>query len=368
MLPNKSDLFLGIMSGTSLDGIDIAACRFWEENKTWKFEIVDASTYEYSAAEAGVLKSAFHLSGVDLISLHHQFGSLIGKKAKLFCDTYQLKPSYIASHGHTIFHQPNNKFDFFNTQHAKLELNGFTFQLGHGANIAAAAGIKTICDFRTSDLAYGGQGAPLVPIGDELLFSEYNYCLNLGGITNISFNKNGRRKAFDIGICNMALNELAQQANLKFDRDGLLARSGNIEKSLLKQLVDAGSKKHINHQSLGYEWYTAHLLPIINAFESAIENKLCTLCEFIAMQIKLVTTSKNNILVTGGGAKNIFLMECIQQHTKCKIIHPSEQIIEFKEALIFAFLGLLRINQQANCLHLVTGASKDAIGGCVYLP
>lgn len=368
MHQKNSNIFLGIMSGTSLDGIDIAACRFWEENKTWRFEIIDASTYEYSSAEAAILKNAVDLSGANLISLHHQYGTLIGKKAKLFCDKSQLKPDYIASHGHTIFHQPNNNFNFFNTQHATLGLNGFTFQLGHGANIAAAAGIKTICDFRTSDVAYGGQGAPLVPIGDELLFSEYNYCLNLGGISNISFNQNGKRTAFDIGICNMALNELAQQASLKFDRDGLLARSGNIEKSLLKQLLAAASKNHINHQSLGYEWYTAHLLPIINAFKCAIENKLCTLCEFIAMQIKPVTSSKSNILVTGGGAKNIFLMECIKQHTQCQIIYPTEQIIEFKEALIFAFLGLLRVNQQANSLHLVTGASKDAIGGCVYLP
>jgi anhydro-N-acetylmuramic acid kinase len=368
MHQKNSNIFLGIMSGTSLDGVDMAACRFWEENKTWRFEIVEASTHEYSAAEVKVLKNAIHLSGVDLISLHHQYGSLIGKKAKLFCDKSQLKPNYIASHGHTIFHQPNNNINFFNAQHAIAEVNGFTFQLGHGANIAAASGIKTICDFRTSDVAYGGQGAPLVPIGDELLFSEYNYCLNLGGISNISFNQNGRRTAFDIGICNMALNELAEQANFKFDRDGLLARSGIIDESMLKQLVEAATKNHLNHQSLGYEWYAAHILPIMAAFECKIENKLRTLCEFIAMQITLVTSSKSNILVTGGGAKNIFLMECIKQHTQCQIIYPTEQIIEFKEALIFAFLGLLRVNQQANSLHLVTGASKDAIGGCVYLP
>ncbi len=368
MYSQNSDLFLGIMSGTSLDGIDMAACRFWEENKIWKFEIIDATTYEYSKEEEEVLKNAFHLSGVDLISLHHQYGSLIGKKAKLFCDKSQLKPNYIASHGHTIFHQPNNNFNHFNVQNPNSEVNGFTFQLGHGANIAAASGISTICDFRTSDVAYGGQGAPLVPIGDELLFSEYNYCLNLGGISNISFNQNGQRTAFDIGICNIALNELAQQANLKFDKDGLLAKSGIIEESLLKQLVEAATKNHINHQSLGYEWYTAQIIPIITTFQCTIENKLRTFCEFIAWQIALVTKANNNILVTGGGAKNLFLMQCIQQQTQCQIIYPSEQIIEFKEALIFAFLGLLRINEQANSLHQVTGASKDAIGGCVYMP
>jgi anhydro-N-acetylmuramic acid kinase len=366
MLASNNSLVLGMMSGTSLDGIDIAACKFWEENNQWKFEIIKAATFEYSLSEIAILKNAFNLSGTNLISLHHQYGSLLGKKAKYFCDEHQLKPNFIASHGHTIFHQPNNKLNFFSLDEENETANGFTFQLGHGANIAAQSGINTVCDFRTSDVAFGGQGAPLVPIGDELLFSEYNYCLNLGGVSNISFNKNGTRNAFDIGICNMALNELAQQAHLNFDKDGILAQAGTIENNLLEQLK-AAALNHLNQHSLGYEWYAEQIKPILNSYHCSIENKLRTYCEFIAKQIAAFISKNNSVLVTGGGAKNKFLMACIQEQTHGQIIIPKEQLIDFKEALIFAFLGLLRINHQSNSLSNVTGATKNSIGGCVYL-
>jgi anhydro-N-acetylmuramic acid kinase len=367
MLASNNSLVLGMMSGTSLDGLDIAACKFWEENNQWKFEIIKATTFEYSPNEIAILKNAFSLSGSNLISLHHQYGSLLGKKAKYFCDKHQLKPNFIASHGHTVFHQPNNKFDAFNPSIENSTTNGFTFQLGHGANIAAVSGLNTVCDFRTSDVAYGGQGAPLVPIGDELLFSQYNYCLNLGGISNISFNKDGKRKAFDIGICNMALNELAQQAHLNFDKDGLIAQSGKIEDVLLEQLLEAAAINHLNQHSLGYEWYANQIKPILDTYNCALENKLRTYCEFIAIQIGAAISINNTVLITGGGAKNNFLINCIQQNTNCKIIIPDEQLIDFKEALIFAFLGLLRINHQANSLSEVTSAKKNSIGACIYL-
>jgi anhydro-N-acetylmuramic acid kinase len=368
MLSSKNSLILGVMSGTSLDGIDIAACNFKRENNQWKFDIIDAITYNYTNNEIEILKNAFYLSGVDLVSLHHQYGTLLGKKIKLFCNTYGLNPSYIASHGHTIFHQPNHKHDFFNSESDTLINNGFTFQLGHGANIAAVTGIKTICDFRTSDVAYGGQGAPLVPIGDELLFGEYDYCLNLGGISNISFKDKGKIKAFDIGVCNIALNDLAQSYNLKFDKDGLIAQSGKIEERLLLLLKSTAENNHLQKHSLGFEWYIQFIKPILDLYECNVPNKLRTLCEFIAFQISAETQANKSIFITGGGAKNRFLISCIQQQSKSKLIIPNEQIIDFKEALIFAFLGLLRVNEEANCLSKVTGASKNAIGGSIYLP
>ena len=387
------------MSGTSLDGLDIAACRFWEDNNQWKFEIIKAQTFEYTSIEKDALKMAFHLTGMDLIKLHHHYGSLIGEKVNLFCQNHNIKPDYIASHGHTIFHQPNNKTNFFSpsqdlnaftrqaqflsesqltpqrNQHnnlqfsiQNLQLNGFTFQLGHGANIAAKSGIKTICDFRTSDVAYGGQGAPLVPIGDELLFAAFDYCLNLGGISNISFNEDGVRKAFDIGICNMALNELAQQLNLEYDKDGLVAQSGSIDNILLTQLQNSAKENQQKHQSLGYEWYLSFIKPIINQSNISTANKMRTFCEFIACQISEAITSNNKILATGGGAKNKFLMQCLQAKTNGEIIIPNNELIDFKEALIFAFLGMLRVNEQPNSLSNVTGALKDVSGGCIYLP
>lgn len=341
------------MSGTSLDGLDIAACKFWKENEAWKYEINYAETIPYAESEIKSLKHAFYLNGADLIALHHHYGDLIGLKVKQFCELHAIRPDYIASHGHTIFHQPHK---------------GFTFQLGHGANIAARAGIITICDFRTSDVAYGGQGAPLVPVGDELLFAEYDYCLNLGGISNISFREQGKRKAFDIGICNMALNELAKEENLAFDKDGLLARSGIVEIDLLDQCIEATKKNHLNQHSLGYEWFDSVIRPILNDYNSATANKLRTYCEFIALQISSHILDNKTVLLTGGGAKNKFLVECIQQKCNSKIIIPNNQLIDFKEALIFAFLGMLRINNQANALCDVTGALNDSKGGCIYLP
>lgn len=340
------------MSGTSLDGLDLAACKFWKENEMWKFDIVHAQTIEYTAAEIDLLKNAYYLSGADLIALHHQYGSLLGERVKEFCKEYKLKPDYIASHGHTIFHQPQS---------------GFTFQLGHGSNIAAKSGINTICDFRTTDVAYGGQGAPLVPIGDQILFAEYDYCLNLGGISNVSFQENGHRKAFDIGICNMALNELAQYCDLKYDKDGLLAQSGNIEMGLLRDLNESAGLYHINQHSLGFEWYVTHLKPLLSACQCSTPDKLSTFCEFIALQISSHIRKNKNVLVTGGGAKNKFLMERIQANSQSKFVIPDVQLVDYKEALIFAFLGLLRVHKQVNGLKDVTGALKDTSGACIYL-
>lgn len=350
---NKTPVIIGLMSGTSLDGLDIVACQFWQKKEYWEFNLLHAETYAYLPHEIDLLKSAFHSSGMKIIELHHQYGKLLGEKVKHFCEKYQLKPKYVASHGHTIFHQPQN---------------GFTFQLGHGANIAAKSGITTICDFRTSDVAYGGQGAPLVPIGDELLFAAFDYCLNLGGISNISFNEDGVRKAFDIGICNMALNELAQQLNLEYDKDGLIAQSGSIDNILLTQLQNSAKENQQKHQSLGYEWYLSFIKPIINQRNISTANKMRTFCEFIACQISEAITSNNKILATGGGAKNKFLMQCLQAKTNGEIIIPNNELIDFKEALIFAFLGMLRVNELPNSLSNVTGALKDVSGGCIYLP
>lgn len=346
-------LIVGIMSGTSLDGVDLAACSFWKENEQWKYEIVNAITIPYTQQEKNELIDAFNLAGAALIQLHHSYGNQLGEKIKHFCDKHNLSPAYIASHGHTLFHQPQK---------------GFTFQLGHGANIAARSGIKTICDFRTTDVAYGGQGAPLVPIGDELLFSEYHYCLNLGGISNISFHENGLRKAFDIGICNMALNQLAQLVNLEYDKDGLVAASGSLEIKLLNQLVEVTQAHKLQKLSLGYEWYAGFIKPLLDLYECSPANKLNTFTTYVAMQIAKEVKPGSKVMVTGGGAKNTYLMQQVQKHASAQFILPSTQLIDFKEALLFAFLGLLRLNELPNSLSTVTGAIKNGSGGCIYLP
>ncbi|MCC6253049.1 MAG: anhydro-N-acetylmuramic acid kinase [Bacteroidia bacterium] len=348
----NSGVILGVMSGTSLDGVDIAACTFNNEQNKWHYEIIEAETFAYTLTEKNFLKNAYHANGVELIAMHHQFGNLLAEKVLAFCKHYKINAKYIASHGHTIFHQPQK---------------GYTFQLGHGANIAAQSGINTICDFRTSDVAYKGQGAPLVPIGDKLLFNQYDYCLNLGGISNISFNDDDIRKAFDIGICNMALNELAQYMGLDYDHEGHLAQSGMNEEKLLASLKAATKNQFGYYKSLGYEWYEKNIRLLVMDYPASIQNKLRTVCEFIAYQINSVVEKDSTVLVSGGGAKNNFLMECIRKPGKANFIVPDKRLIDFKEAVIFAFLGWLRINQIPNALSSVTGAVKDSCGGCIYL-
>ncbi len=343
---------LGVMSGTSLDGIDIAACQFWEDNDQLHYRILAAHTYAYQQQEKERLKRAFHLPASELLAEHSRFGDFIGEKVLLFCKEQAIQANYIASHGHTLFHQPEQ---------------GFTFQLGHAAHIAARSGIPTIADFRSTDVAYGGQGAPLVPIGDELLFSNYAYCLNLGGISNISYTEEGKRRAFDIGICNMMLNELANELNLPFDKDGAAAQRGTLNEPLLRQLADV-YKEHYHRQSLGYEWYVNYLAPIVQQSTLSTVDKLRTACEFIALQIAQEIKHKGDVLVSGGGAHNTFLRQCLSQRVAAKIIMPPDLIVNFKEALIFALLGWLRLHHKVNALAKVTGAIKDNTGGGIYLP
>jgi anhydro-N-acetylmuramic acid kinase len=145
---------LGIMSGTSLDGVDLALCRFKENKGIWKYDILDAFTIPYTSNWESKLRSAHRLNVQDFLLLHNEYGKYIGNLAKQFLEK-KPSPDIISSHGHTIFHQPDK---------------GFTFQLGNGAAIAATANISTVSDFRSLDVALGGQGAPLVPVGDKLLF------------------------------------------------------------------------------------------------------------------------------------------------------------------------------------------------------
>ncbi|MFW5773358.1 MAG: anhydro-N-acetylmuramic acid kinase, partial [Tangfeifania sp.] len=205
---------IGIMSGTSLDGLDIAAVEFSYNNGNCDFQIIAAETGTYSHDWENRLRKSTELSGEKLIQLHTDYGRFLGKEIKRFIKRTGFVPELLASHGHTVFHQPEK---------------GFTFQVGSGAHIAAETGITTIADFRTGDVALGGQGAPLVPVGDRLLFSQYESCLNLGGFANISFEKERKRMAFDICPANFILNNLARKLGKSFDESGELGRQGTID-------------------------------------------------------------------------------------------------------------------------------------------
>ncbi|MDR1974247.1 MAG: anhydro-N-acetylmuramic acid kinase [Bacteroidales bacterium] len=341
---------IGVMSGTSLDGIDLAYCEFeLQQNGKWKFEIKKHETIPYTEIWRKKLKNAPLLSGLDLSLLSVEYGHYTGQCIREFIRSNKLEPHFAAVHGHTVFHQPERKL---------------TLQIGEGSAIAAQSGLPVITNFRTLDVALGGQGAPLVPIGDILLFSEYDYCLNLGGIANIS--SSSSRIAFDICPCNMALNFLAEQQGQDYDKDGEIARKGTVQPNLLAKMNALEYYDKKPPKSLGIEWFEKKFKPLLTS-GATTEDLLATTIEHIAIQIA-ANSSNGKMLITGGGALNKFLMERIEHQTSANVVPAPENIINYKEALIFAFLGVLRLQQQTNTLASVTGATKDSTGGSIYLP
>ncbi|MBJ7428790.1 MAG: anhydro-N-acetylmuramic acid kinase [Bacteroidia bacterium] len=340
------------MSGTSMDGVDIAYCLFTNEEGHWDFEIKNATTISYDknwiVRLTQLYKQPIHLyPKTDVF-----YGKFLGKITRDFITKNNLAVDFIASHGHTIFHQPKN---------------GFTAQIGCGAAISAACNLPVVNNFRIMDVALNGQGAPLVPIGDQFLFANYDACLNLGGFANISF-KN-KQKAFDISPCNMAFNLLANELNLPYDEGGHIASSGSINELFLVALNDIDFYKKNNAKSLGIEWFNQSFLPLLNQFENiSLANKMATINLHVAQQIANVINLENidNVLVTGGGAYNKFLIENLKSLTKAQIIIPDSLTINYKEALIFAFLGVLRIRNEINILKSVTGAVSNSIGGALH--
>ena len=345
---------IGSMSGTSLDGLDMVACRFTFD-KRWNFVVLKANNISYSHKWVNRLSDISELTALDFVFLHNEYGKFTGKQIAEFCADLPAKPILIASHGHTIFHQPGMKL---------------TFQIGNGAFIAAATGIQTVCDFRSMDVALEGQGAPLVPIGDELLFDEYEFCLNLGGIANVSFRDEGERKAFDICPANMAFNHFTKEMGYEYDLNGSMGRLGTVHPELLELLNSLEFYQIKGPKSLGREWFETGFLPLIYSFQLPTEDILRTLYEHVSDQLTLAIDQypKGQVLITGGGTHNVFLIELFSEKTKHKTIVPSAQIIDFKEAIIFAFLGVLRFRNQINCLKSVTGADHDHCGGVIYLP
>lgn len=342
---------IGTMSGTSLDGLDLAAVEFTRIQDKWAFSILAAETYTYSGEWEDKLKKAPSLSGGHLMELHTAYGRFTANRINRFINTHKLQPALIASHGHTVFHQPEK---------------AFTFQLGHGASIAAETGITTIADFRSGDVALGGQGAPLVPVGDRLLFHEYDMCLNLGGFANISFELNGERLAFDICPVNIILNDLAMRMGKQYDAGGELGRTGKVRDQLLSRLNHLDFYREKPPKSLGREWLENCFIPLLEETTLPAEDKLRTLYEHIAIQIAGVSKTTGSMLVTGGGAFNTFLLERIREHMSCELVLPSETLVNYKEALIFALLGLLRHLGEINCYSSVTGAKRDSSTGVIY--
>lgn len=353
--PMKKHRIIGVMSGTSLDGIDLAYCEFEKSGQGYTFSLGVSETIPYPGEWLNRLKSLPSSSAIEYAETHTAYGLYTGTLIREFMTHNHLEADFVASHGHTIFHNPSRHF---------------TSQIGDGAAIAAACGLPVVCDFRTGDVAAGGQGAPLVPIGDQMLFAEYDYCLNLGGFANISRQTRGKRIAFDISPANIILNLIAEKKGKLYDKDGEIAASGTIHKELLQTLNSLGYYKLQPPKSLGREWIEKEILPLLTLYNICNEDAACTFCEHIAFQIAacLDYDPYKQMLVTGGGAFNKFLVSRIAANTQVKLIIPDPKTVNYKEALVFAFLGLLRMQSMPNCLASVTGATHNVSGGAVYLP
>lgn len=351
----KTHRIIGIMSGTSLDGVDLAYCTFEETDNVYTFHLGACETIPYPETWLVRLKTLPQSSAIEYAETHTTYGRYLGRLIKDFVTRYHLSADFVASHGHTIFHNP--------AQH-------YTSQIGEGAAIATGCGLPVICDFRSGDVAAGGHGAPLVPIGDQQLFAHYDYCLNLGGFANISMQMNGKRIAYDIAPANIILNHIANQIGKSYDKDGELAASGKIHDELLLTLNSLGYYHMLPPKSLGREWIEKEILPMFTQYNVSPSDAACTFCEHIAMQIAscVENTPHKQMLITGGGAFNVYLVRRMAEHTSVKFIIPDHKTINYKEALVFAFLGLLRMQEKANCLSSVTGAAHDVSGGAVYLP
>jgi anhydro-N-acetylmuramic acid kinase len=279
------------------------------------------------------------------------YTKFLGEKINEFITENKLQNiDMVCSHGHTAIHNPDM---------------GITYQLGNLSTLNNKYRIMTVCDFRIQDVALGGQGAPLVPVGDSILFSNYSACLNLGGFANISRNNNKNIIAYDLCSVNIVLNYLSNKTGKKFDKDGLIARSGKLIPTLLRKLnsIEFYSKNY--PKSLGIEWVSDNIFPIINEWlkKSPLENVMHTYLIHVIKVISSSLTSDDNVLVSGGGAHNKYLMEELKLNSKAKIILPSKEIINFKEALIFGLLGLLRVLNINNCFSSITGARQNHCSG-----
>lgn len=350
------------MSGSSLDGLDIVFAELTEQSGNWSYEMLAADCYAYTNEWQERLQNAIHLPALDYQLLHTAYGHYLGQQVNRFIEQHHLhyKVGLISSHGHTSFHVPAQKM---------------TAQLGDGAAIAAETGLPVVSDLRALDIAFGGQGAPIVPIGEKLLLKGYDYYLNLGGIANISFYEGSNYVAFDICAANRVLNLLAAKEGKEYDAGGAMAASGSVHADLLQQLAVLPYYQLPYPKSLANSFGIEQVFPLIESFGLSTADALRTYVEHIVFQIAATINPQSagtnrKLLATGGGALNTFLIQQLSERLTSKdveVVVPNENLVQYKEALIMALIGVLRWRQEYNVLSSVTGAQRDSIGGAVWI-
>ena len=351
-ITNDTYFVIGLMSGTSLDGIDLAYVKF-EYSDSWKFELMATTTKAYDITWQNRLKNAHLLDSNSLLKLDIDYTQILSQVIVDFISDFSIERlDMVCSHGHTILHNPNE---------------GITYQAGNRSELAKNIGHTVVCDFRKQDVALGGQGAPLVPIGDQLLFGKFSACLNLGGFANTSMSQNQKLIAFDLCPVNTVLNRLVAKVNLEYDAGGALARKGKLIPTLYECLNRLDYYNQQPPKSLGIEWVSNFILPEIDRFsDHSLNDLLHTYTEHAAHQIGNYFLAGQNVLVSGGGCFNDYLMERIQKKSEANFSIPEEDIINYKEALVFGFLGVLRWRNEVNCLASVTGSKKNHCTGLIF--
>ncbi len=346
---------IGVMSGTSLDGIDLIFTEI-SFSEPVQYKILKSETISYSAEWQQKLEHAINLEPAELNELDYQYTNYLAEVLNGFIKKNDLDLiDAVCSHGHTVKHRPKE---------------GVTFQIGNLPELSKLTNIPVVCDFRVQDVELGGQGAPLVPIGDRLFFGHHKYCINLGGFANVSMEGESGRIAFDICPVNTVMNFFSRKAGRNFDEKGNMAASGEINEELLNKLNALRFYKKEPPKSLGIEWVNCEVIPLIEKFELEIPNILRTFCVHVAQQTAKILDNDpdSSVLMTGGGVYNNFLIEQFRNYSKCEFIIPEKELVEFKEALIFALLGALKLNEEINVLSSVTGARMDHSSGRIYEP
>ncbi len=353
------------MSGSSLDGLDIAYVQLEEVRGKWSFEILHTDCISYTAEWTTNLRNAADMSVPAFLKLHTAYGKLIGNAVNAFINRHDLghKVHFIASHGHTVFHEPAQQT---------------TFQIGDGASIAALTGLPVISDLRMMDVALGGQGAPIVPIGDRLLFGNYDYLLNLGGIANITVQAGDNNSiAFDVCPANQILNALALREGKPMDENGAMAAKGSLLFDVKDQLANNAYYHTTAPKSLSNEAAQNIAEAVLHDSTNTTQDLLHTFCNHIADQVAAavhqcpVSSESKTMLITGGGALNTHLIAEIKKRlepAQVTIDVPSIPVVQYKEALVMALIGALRWREEINVLGSVTGASRDSAGGALWLP
>lgn len=349
----------GVMSGSSLDGLDLAICNFDFDSSTeqiaWSF--AKTSAIDIPNAIRDELRNSYHTSAADIYGIEQRFTQFCGNAIHSFLKDTSV--DFIGFHGHTVFHEP---------------AQDYTVQIGNCHHLAQQLKIPVVGHFRYKDIALGGQGAPIAPIVEKYLLNDYDAFVNLGGITNISIHDGHHITAYDITVCNQALNHLSQQIGKEYDDRGKIAATGIVDNSLLNELGNLEFLKQKAPKSLSNTWVLSEVIPILDRSDSTIPDKMKTVVEHICLEIARSCDGINRLrtlLVSGGGVHNDYMINTLQAKLASQNISvqkPRAKLADYKEALLMALMAYLRVNEIPNCLASVTGAERDNCGGVIYNP